>query len=146
MSHNAQCAVKYRSNLNFNWTPHSDARTGSHDNIPADLLPRRQKVRQSQATKPRCIDWVSTSDVQPTFWYSDSLNFKCHGRQLAPNRCNLGGGSVWVGRCRANPSQSTCSKPAHSGRVSGSSRRHSKPSSSYGQSNAEEEVEILIGG
>ena len=27
---------------------------------------------------------------------SDSFNlFKCHGRQLAPNRCTLGGGSVW---------------------------------------------------
>ena len=31
--------------------------------------------------------------VQPTFWASDSLNcfpFIFHGRQLAPNRCNLG--------------------------------------------------------
>ena len=38
----------------------------------------------------------------PTFWDSDSLNFKCHGldfkchgHQLAPYRCNLGGGLVW---------------------------------------------------
>ena len=31
----------------------------------------------------------------PPFRDSDSFSFKCHGRQLAPNRCNLGGGSVW---------------------------------------------------
>ena len=39
--------------------------------------------------------WVTTSAVQPTFWDSDSFNFKCHGRKLAPNRCSLGGGSAW---------------------------------------------------
>ena len=40
-------------------------------------------------------DWVTTFAVQPTGWDSDSFNVKCLGRQLAPNRCNLGGGSVW---------------------------------------------------
>ena len=39
---------------------------------------------------------MTTSAVQPTFCDSDSFNFKCRGRQLvAPNWCNLGGGSVW---------------------------------------------------
>ena len=33
--------------------------------------------------------------LQPTFWDSDSFNLKCHGRQLASSRYNLGGGSVW---------------------------------------------------
>ena len=38
--------------------------------------------------------------MQPTFFFgggdSDWFNSKCHGRQLAPIRCNLGGGgSVW---------------------------------------------------
>ena len=32
---------------------------------------------------------------QPTFWDSDSFDAKRYGRQLAPNRCHLGGGSVW---------------------------------------------------
>ena len=41
-----------------------------------------------------CTVWVVV--VQPTFWGSDRFNFKCHGCQLAPNRCNLDGGSVWV--------------------------------------------------
>ena len=38
---------------------------------------------------------MTTSAVQPTFGDSDNFNFKCHSRQLAPTRCNLGGGSVW---------------------------------------------------
>ena len=67
---------------------------------PIYLLPRWQKVLQYRATQRICTDvpdWVATSAVQqPTFSDSDSFNFKCHGRQLAPNRCNLGGGrSVW---------------------------------------------------
>ena len=33
--------------------------------------------------------------VQPIFRDSDSFNCKRHGRQLAPNWCNFGGGSVW---------------------------------------------------
>ena len=33
--------------------------------------------------------------MQPTFWDTDSFNFMCCGRQLAPNRYNLGGGLVW---------------------------------------------------
>ena len=40
-------------------------------------------------------DWVKTYAVQPTFWDSDSFSVKCHSQQLAPNRSNLGGGSVW---------------------------------------------------
>ena len=71
---------------------------GFHDNIPADLLPMWQNVRRSRATQPRCTevpDWVTTSAEQPTFWDSDSFNCQCHGRQLAPNRCSLGEGSVW---------------------------------------------------
>ena len=74
-----------------------DSRAGLHDNDPADLLPRRHKVRQSRATQPRCIDvsdCMTTCAVQPNFWDSGSFNVKCHGRQLAPNRCTLGGGSV----------------------------------------------------
>ena len=73
-------------------------RTGLRDNVPADLLPRWQKVRQSRATQPRCTDvqiWVTNSAVEPNFWDSDSFHLKCHGRQLAPNRCKLDGGSVW---------------------------------------------------
>ena len=34
-----------------------------HDNVPADLLPRWQKVHQSPATQPRCTDipdWLTT--------------------------------------------------------------------------------------
>ena len=47
--------------------------------------------------------------AKPTFWDSDSLNSKCHGRQLAPSRCDHVGGSVWVGRCRATyPSPVEC--------------------------------------
>ena len=75
-----------------------DTRAGLHDNVPANLLPKWQKVHQSRVTQPRCADapdWVTTSAVQPTFWDSDSFNFKCHGRQLAPNRCKLGGRLVW---------------------------------------------------
>ena len=34
---------------------------GLHDNVPADLPPRWQKVSQSRATRPRCAD-VSESD------------------------------------------------------------------------------------
>ena len=40
------------------------------------------------------VIWLTISAVQPTFWDSDMFNVKCHGRQLAPNRCNLGGASV----------------------------------------------------
>ena len=57
---------------------------------------------QSRSTQPRCTDVpdrVITAAVQPTFWDSGSFHLKCHGRQLALNRCNLGGGSVWD-RCR----------------------------------------------
>ena len=78
--------------------PAPDLWAGLHDNVPADLLPRWQKVRQSRATQSRCTNvrnWATTSAMQPTSWDSDSCNFKCHGRQLAPNRCSLGGGSVW---------------------------------------------------
>ena len=46
-------------------------------------------------------DWVTTSAVKPTFWDSDSFNFKCHGLQLPPNRCNL------AGTLSCNPAQST---------------------------------------
>ena len=76
----------------------SKTKAGLHDNVPADLLPRWQKVRQFRATQPRYTDvpdWVTTSAVKPTFWDNDSFTSKCHGRQLAPNRCNLGGRSVW---------------------------------------------------
>ena len=69
-----------------------------HDSVSADLLPRWQKVRQSRATQPRCTDvpdWVTTSTLQSAFWDHDSFNCKCHGRQLAQNRCNLGGGTVY---------------------------------------------------
>ena len=55
-----------------------------------------QNVHQSPATQPRRTDvpdWVIL--LSPTFWDNDSFNFKCHGRQLASNRCNLRGGSVW---------------------------------------------------
>ena len=48
-----------------------------HDNIPADLLPRWRKVRQSRATQPRYTDVpdsMTTSAVQSTFWDSDVLN------------------------------------------------------------------------
>ena len=31
-------------------------------------------------------DWATTSSMQPTFWDTDSFNLKYHGRQLAPNR------------------------------------------------------------
>ena len=44
---------------------------GLHDNVPADLQPRWQKVCRSRATQPRCSnvpDWVTTSATQPTFW------------------------------------------------------------------------------
>ena len=65
-------------------------RAGLHDNVPADLLPPRwQKVRQFRATQPRCTDWVATFAVQATVWDSDRFNVKCHGRQLAANKCNL---------------------------------------------------------
>ena len=73
-------------------------RAGLQGNVPADLLPRWQKVHQFRATRPRRADvpdWVTTSAVQPTFWDSDSFNLKCRGRQLAPKKCNLGRGSVW---------------------------------------------------
>ena len=33
-------------------------RAGLHDNIPADLQPKWQKVHQSPATQPRCISGV----------------------------------------------------------------------------------------
>ena len=38
---------------------------------------------------------MTTSAV--TFWgvVTVRFSFKCHGRRLPPNRCNLGGGSVW---------------------------------------------------
>ena len=95
--------------------------------IPADLLPRWQKVRQSRATQPRCTDvpdWVTTSAVQPTFWDSDSFHFKCHGRHLAPNRCNVGGGSVWdvvvqpgPGWLTVGDSSRCCSVPCHVNRA-----------------------------
>ena len=42
---------------------------GLHDNVPADLLPRGQTVRQSRVVQPRCTDvpdWVTTSAVQST--------------------------------------------------------------------------------
>ena len=54
------------------------ARAGLHDNVPADLLPMWQKVRQSRATQLRCTDvpdWATTYAMQPTFWDSDSFNF-----------------------------------------------------------------------
>ena len=66
---------------------------------------------QPRATQPRCTDvpdWVKTSAVQPTFWDSDSFNFKCHGRQLAPNRCNLDGGSVWDVVVQPSPGLRCC--------------------------------------
>ena len=75
-----------------------DIRAGLHDNVPADLLPRWQKVCQSCATQLRCTDvpdWVTISAVQPTFWDSDSFNFKWHGHKLAPNRTNLGERLIW---------------------------------------------------
>ena len=75
-----------------------DAWAGLHDDVQADLPPRCQKVSQPRATQPRGTgvpDRVAPSAAQPIFWNSDSFNFKCHGRQLAPNRCNLGGRSVW---------------------------------------------------
>ena len=70
-----------------------ETRDGLHDNVPAGLLPRWQKVCQSRATRPKCTDvpdWVTTSAMQPTFWDSDSFNFKCHGRQPW-RRVGLGG-------------------------------------------------------
>ena len=81
---------------------HAGYWAGLHDNVTADLLPKWQKVRQSRATQPRCTDvpdWVTAS----AFWDRDSFNFKCHGRHLAPNRCNLGGGSGWSGTLSCNP-------------------------------------------
>ena len=64
----------------------------TYDNVPADALPGKSAslVRVSQDALTSQI-WVTTSTVRPTFWDSDGFNFKCHGRQLAPNRCNLGG-------------------------------------------------------
>ena len=66
----------------------------------ADLLPRWQKVRQSQAKqtpaqmhrRSRLGDNVCLCN--PPFWIVTALIFKCHGRQLAPNWCTLGGGRV----------------------------------------------------
>ena len=56
-------------------------------------------VSSVQLTQPRCTtdvpDWVTNSAVQPTVCDSDRFNFKSHGRQLAPSKCNLGGRSVW---------------------------------------------------
>ena len=31
---------------------------------------------------------------KPTFWGCDSFNCRCHGRQLAPDTCSVGGGSA----------------------------------------------------
>ena len=73
---------------------------------PRRFLPRWQKVRQSRsATQPRGTDdvpdWVPTLLCKPTFWDSESFNFKCHGRQLvAPTMCNPWR-RVGLGRCRA---------------------------------------------
>ena len=51
----------------------------------------------------------------PRFGDSDSFNFKCHGGQLAPSRCNLGRGWVWDvvaqpshGRLRWHCSHNAC--------------------------------------
>ena len=87
--------------------PLTGPRAGLHDHVPAELLPRRQKVRQSRATQPICTalpDWVPTSPVQThLFCDSSRFNFKCHGRQLVgySARCNLGGGRVGLGRGRS---------------------------------------------
>ena len=83
-----------------------DTWAGLHDNVPADLLSRRQQVRQSRATQPRCTDvphWVTTSALQPHLSPRTVtvLILKCHRRQLAPNRCNLNWRRVGQGRCRA---------------------------------------------
>ena len=54
-------------------------------------VPRWQKVRQSCAIQPRCIDvpdWVTTSAVQPTFQDSESLWSPAATQ-------HLGGGWVW---------------------------------------------------
>ena len=67
-----------------------------------DLLPRWQKVRQSHARElsPNALtyvlDWVSTLlPCNSPFGIGTVLIFKCYGRQLVSNWCNLGGGSVW---------------------------------------------------
>ena len=54
-------------------------------------------------TQPRCTDvpdWVTTFAVQPTFWDSDSFNFKCHGRQVGTQEVQPWR-RVGLGRCRA---------------------------------------------
>ena len=46
---------------------------------------------------------MTTSAVQPTVWVSDSFNFEVYGRQLATNRCELDGGSIWDVVMRTGP-------------------------------------------
>ena len=78
------------------------AEAGLHDNVPADLLPRWQKVRQSSATQPRgtdVLDWVTTSAVQLAFWKSDIVNSSAIVASWHPT------GAPWqrvgLGRCSA---------------------------------------------
>ena len=77
-------------------------------------------------------DWVTTPAVQDTFWDSDSFNVKCYGRQLAPSRCNLGGGSVWDVVVQPSPERTRTERLCVDGNngaaptASGSPLRHRK--------------------
>ena len=54
-----------------------------------------QKNSAQKTWRPR--DWVTNDAVQATFWGRVTVfNFKCAWSPVGnPNRCNLGGGSVW---------------------------------------------------
>ena len=73
---------------------------GLHDNVPADVLPRWQRLpvachSAQMHWRLRLDDNFCRAAPLSGFWRSDSFNFKCHSRQLTPNRCHLGGESVW---------------------------------------------------
>ena len=79
-------------------------RAGLHTAQPIYCQTGRKSASLMQLTKCTDVpDCVATSGVQPTFLDSDRFNFKCHGGQLAPNRCNHGGGTVWDVVVQPNP-------------------------------------------
>ena len=69
-------------------TLNMDLKAGLHDRQRLSRFTAKvaERVRHSRAAT-QCTDvphWVSTSALRPTCWDSDSVRFKCRGRQLAP--------------------------------------------------------------
>ena len=87
---NSQRAVGTRNSQNISHVEHvtrttEPGCTTTSQPIYCQGVAESPPVSSNSAHNTSQISWLTTSAVQPTFWDSDSFNFRYHGRQLAPN-------------------------------------------------------------